>query len=121
MSTVSKPSSTESFSYTEQKRPRKDFSKLQNQLKVPGLLTIQLKSYNEQFLQKGVQDDKKADIGLHAAFKSVFPIIAHSGDKIEYAGFRLGLPAFSVRECQIRGLTYAGALRVRVRLIIYDK
>ena len=122
MSTVSKLlSSTESFSYTEQKRPRKDFSKLQNQLKVPDLLTIQLKSYNDQFLQKGVADDQKADSGLHAAFKSVFPIIAHSGDRIEYGGFRLGVPAFTVRECQIRGLTYAAALRVRVRLIIYDK
>ena len=121
MSTESTPNSTVSISYTEKKRPRKDFSKIPNQLKVPNLLRIQLKSYNEQFLQKGVSDDQKQNTGLHAAFLSVFPIVAHAGDRIEYLGFRLGTPVFSVKECQIRGLTYASALRVRIRLVIVDK
>src|SRR5690606_5510503 len=30
-------------------------------------------------------------------------------------------PAFDVKECQLRGLTYAAPLRVLTRLVIYDK
>jgi DNA-directed RNA polymerase subunit beta len=33
----------------------------------------------------------------------------------------LGNPAFDVRECKLRGMTYGAPLRVKVRLVIYDK
>ncbi len=33
----------------------------------------------------------------------------------------MGEPVFDVRECQLRGTTYAAPLRVLVRLVIYDK
>ncbi len=60
--------------------------------------------------------------GLHAAFKSVFPITSYSGNAIlEYVSYRLGDPVFDVKECQLRGLTYAAPLRVKVRLVVYDK
>jgi len=111
-----------SVSYTEKKRPRKDFGKLPDILDVPNLIQIQLKSFNEQFLQKHIAEDKKAEQGLHGAFKAVFPIVSYSGNAIlEYVGYRLGIPAFNVKECHIRGLTYAAPLRVKVRLMIYDK
>jgi DNA-directed RNA polymerase subunit beta len=59
---------------------------------------------------------------LHAAFNSVFPIVSYSGNAaLEYAGYRLGEPVFDVKECQQRGITYAAPLRVKVRLIIYDR
>jgi DNA-directed RNA polymerase subunit beta len=52
----------------------------------------------------------------------VFPIVSYSGSAaLEYVDYRLGTPAFDVKECQLRGVTYACPLRVRVRLIIYDK
>ena len=35
--------------------------------------------------------------------------------------YRLGEPVFDVKECQLRGLTYAAPLRVKVRLIVLDK
>ena len=88
---------------------------------VPYLLAIQLDSYRE-FLQAGATKDKFRDVGLHAAFKSVFPIISYSGNAaLEYVGYRLGEPAFDVKECVLRGVTYAVPLRVKVRLIIFDK
>lgn len=109
------------YSYTEKKRIRKDFSKLQNVMDVPYLLAIQLDSYRE-FLQAGVSKEQFRDIGLHAAFKSVFPIISYSGNAaLEYVGYRLGEPAFDVKECTLRGITYAAPLRVKVRLIIFDR
>ena len=63
------------YSYTEKKRIRKDFSKLPDVMDVPYLLAIQLDSYRE-FLQAGATKDQFRDVGLHAAFKSVFPISA---------------------------------------------
>ncbi|MFJ6094311.1 DNA-directed RNA polymerase subunit beta, partial [Pseudomonas chlororaphis] len=87
----------------------------------PYLLAIQLESYRE-FLQEGATKDQYSDVGLHAAFKSVFPIISYSGNAaLEYVGYRLGEPAFDVKECVLRGVTYAVPLRVKVRLIIFDK
>jgi DNA-directed RNA polymerase subunit beta len=52
----------------------------------------------------------------------VFPIVSYSGNAaLEYVSYRLGEPVFDVKECQLRGLTYAAPLRVLVRLVIYDK
>ena len=109
------------YSYTEKKRIRKDFGKLPHVMDVPYLLAIQLDSYRE-FLQAESEKGSVRDIGLHAAFKSVFPIISYSGNAaLEYVGYRLGEPAFDVKECVLRGVTYAVPLRVKVRLIIFDR
>lgn len=109
------------YSYTEKKRIRKDFSKLPRVMDIPYLLAIQVESYNE-FLQEAVSIESKINKGLHAAFKSVFPIVSYSGSAaLEYVSYRLGKPAFDVKECQLRSVTYAVPLRVKVRLIIYDK
>ena len=109
------------YSFTEKKRIRKNFGKRPTILDVPYLLSIQLDSY-DKFLQLGDGDEKRNEIGLHAAFRSVFPIVSYSGNAaLEYVSYRLGEPVFDVKECQMRGLTYAAPIRVKVRLVIYDK
>ncbi len=109
------------YSYTEKKRIRKDFGKRQSILDVPYLLATQISSY-EQFLQPERAAEERKDTGLQAAFKSVFPIDSYSGNAaLEYVGYSLGEPVFDVKECKLRGLTYAVSLRVKARLIIYDK
>ena len=109
------------YSYTEKKRIRKSFGKFQQTMEVPYLLAIQLDSYRK-FTQTDVASDKRADIGLHAAFKSIYPIVSYSGNAaLEYVSYALGQPVFDVAECQLRGATYSVPLRVRVRLIIYDR
>ncbi len=109
------------YSFTEKKRIRKDFGKQPGILGVPYLLAIQLDSYR-RFLQTDAPEEARADRGLHAAFKSVFPISSYSGNAtLEYVSYRLGEPVFDVKECQLRGLTYAAPLRVKVRLIVLDK
>ena len=109
------------YSFTEKKRIRKDFGKRSSILEVPYLLAIQLDSYRK-FLQADAAEDRRDDIGLHAAFRSVFPIVSYSGNAIlEYVSYRLGEPVFDVKECQLRGLTYAAPLRVKVRLVVLDK
>ncbi|WP_226649383.1 DNA-directed RNA polymerase subunit beta [Microbulbifer variabilis] len=109
------------YSYTEKKRIRKDFGKLPKVMDVPFLLAIQLDSYRN-FTQADKRPDDRLDVGLQAAFKSVFPIVSYSGNAaLEYVSYTLGKPAFDVKECTLRGVTYACPLRVRVRLIIYDR
>jgi DNA-directed RNA polymerase subunit beta len=109
------------YSYTEKKRIRKDFSKLPTVMDVPYLLAIQLDSYRK-FTQDSTPAGERADVGLHAAFNSIFPIVSYSGSAaLEYVDYSMGKPVFDVKECQLRGVTYAAPLRVKVRLIIYDK
>ena len=109
------------YSFTEKKRIRKDFGKRPSILDVPYLLAIQLDSYRK-FLQADAAEVNREDVGLHAAFKSVFPIQSYSGNAtLEYMNYRLGEPVFDVKECQMRGLTYAAPLRVKVQLKVYEK
>ncbi|MBT4205680.1 MAG: DNA-directed RNA polymerase subunit beta [Proteobacteria bacterium] len=109
------------YSYTEKKRIRKDFSKTPTILEVPYLLATQIESY-KGFLQENSLPEKRENSGLHAAFKSVFPIESYSGSAVlDYVSYRLGTPVFDVKECQMRGTTYATSLRVTLRLVIYDK
>jgi DNA-directed RNA polymerase subunit beta len=110
-----------SYSFTEKKRIRKNFGKRPQVLDVPPLLAIQTDSYRE-FLQLNTAEKARADHGLHAALKSVFPIVSYSGNAaLEYVSYRLGEPPFDERECRSRGMSYGAPLRVLVRLVIYDK
>ena len=109
------------YSYTEKKRIRKDFGKLPQVMDLPYLLAIQMDSYRN-FTQMGVPTEDRMEAGLHAAFKSVFPIVSYSGNAgLEYVDYRLGKPVFDEEECKLRSVTFGCALRVRVRLMIYDK
>ncbi len=110
-----------SYSFTEKKRIRKDFGKHPRVLEVPFLLATQIESY-KTFLQAGVPEHDREDIGLHGALNSVFPITSYSGNAaLEYVSYQLGEPEFDVTECKLRGLSYTAPLRSKVRLIIYDK
>ncbi len=109
------------YSFTEKKRIRKDFGERHSILEVPYLLATQIESYRD-FLQADRDPLARDEKGLHAAFRSVFPIVSYSGNAaLDYVNYRLGEPGFDVKECQMRGLTYAAPLRALVRLVIYDK
>src|SRR3990167_4534963 len=95
------------YSFTEKKRIRKNFGKLPQVMDIPYLLAIQVDSY-KKFLQADVPNGERIDNGLQAAFKSVFPIVSYSGSAaLEFVEYNLGKPAFDVKECQLRGVTYA--------------
>ncbi|MCD9464634.1 DNA-directed RNA polymerase subunit beta [Photobacterium phosphoreum] len=105
------------YSYTEKKRIRKDFGKRPQVLDAPYLLSIQLDSF-----QKFIEQDPEGHYGLEAAFRSVFPIQSYNGNsELQYVSYRLGEPVFDVKECQIRGVTYSAPLRVKLRLVMYDR
>ncbi|MCG1041841.1 DNA-directed RNA polymerase subunit beta [Mycetohabitans sp. B8] len=109
------------YSFTEKKRIRKSFAKRPIVHPVPFLLATQLESFST-FLQADVPAPQRKPEGLQAAFTSVFPIVSHNGfARLEFVSYALSPPAFDVKECQQRGLTYCSALRAKVRLVILDK
>ncbi|MDY0974541.1 DNA-directed RNA polymerase subunit beta [Massilia sp. CFBP9012] len=109
------------YSFTEKKRIRKSFAKRANVHNVPYLLATQLESY-ENFLQADAAPSGRKAEGLQSAFSSIFPIVSHNGfARLEFLSYVLGDPAFDVKECQQRGLTFASPLRAKVRLVILDK
>ncbi|PIZ03351.1 MAG: DNA-directed RNA polymerase subunit beta [Gammaproteobacteria bacterium CG_4_10_14_0_8_um_filter_38_16] len=107
---------------SEKKRVRLRLGQSQSEvMQMPYLLGIQIDSY-EQFLQANIPVEKRTDTGLHSAFNSVFPIESYSGNaRLEYVSYHLGEPLFDVKECKLRGLTFAAPLKVKMRMVVYDR
>src|SRR5690606_7200963 len=109
------------YSYTEKKRIRKSFAKREDVQQVPYLLATQLHSFRT-FLQRDTHPSERKTEGLQEAFNSIFPIVSHNGmARLEFVSYALGEPVFDVKECQMRGLTYASPLRAKVRLVVMDR
>ncbi|MFO7915730.1 MAG: DNA-directed RNA polymerase subunit beta [Candidatus Krumholzibacteriales bacterium] len=104
------------------KKPeRVDFSKIPQVMDLPHLLDIQLKSY-EDFLQPSTAKDKRKNIGLESVFRSIFPVESTKGNfTLEYNGYTVGEPKYSIEECKDRDLTYSVPLKTSLRLIIREK
>src|SRR6266436_719465 len=100
---------------TSNLRIRRSFGKIKKIIEIPNLIEIQKRSYDD-FLQVGVATDDRADVGLQAVFKSVFPI----KDFNESVSYELGTPKYDVDECHQRGMTYAAPLKVKIQLVIWD-
>ncbi|AGX87134.1 DNA-directed RNA polymerase subunit beta [Candidatus Symbiobacter mobilis] len=109
------------YSFTERKRIRKNFGSREDVLAIPYLLQMQKEAYTA-FLQQDIPPRARAETGLQAAFCNAFPIISHNGYvEMKFEEYTLGKPAFDVRECQTRGLTFASPVRARVKLFVYDR
>ncbi|MCY4324376.1 MAG: DNA-directed RNA polymerase subunit beta [Gammaproteobacteria bacterium] len=109
------------LSLAEKKRLRKDFGTLPEVMEIPYLLAIQIDSYRK-FLQRDVPPKNREDHGLHATFKSIFPIKSRSENaELDYVSYNFREPVFDVKECLQRGANYAAPLHVKVHLKLYDK
>jgi len=100
-------------------RLRVDFSKTPQEIEVPNLLQLQQSSY-DKFLM--LEDKDRTLSGIENVFQSAFPI--HDSQNrltIEYLGSEVGKPKYTVRECMERGLTYAISLRMKTRLVLWDR
>ncbi len=100
---------------------RHSFSKIRTHIVIPDLVEVQRRSY-EEFLQAEALPDRRAEKGLHAALKSVFPIMDYNNSAIlEFSSYSLGTPKYDVRECIEQGMTFAAPLKLRVRLVVFDQ
>src|SRR5210317_2182852 len=110
-----------SYSYTEKKRIRKNFGTFAKVMDLPNLIETQTKSYSE-FLQADVAPDERKKQGLEEVFQSLFPIKSVSGNaSLEYVSYELGKNTYDVQECLIQGLSYSAPLRIKVKLVLYDR
>jgi DNA-directed RNA polymerase subunit beta len=89
------------------KRERRSYARIDEVLELPDLIEIQQSSY-QWFSREGLQE----------MFDEISPIQDFTGNLVlEFIGYSLGDPKYSVEECKERDATYSVPLRVRVRLI----
>jgi len=99
-------------------RLRVDFSKTVQEIEVPNLLQLQQKSYDD-FL---MIDKNDGESGIERVFKSVFPISDQQNRiTLEYDSIEIVKPKYTVRECMDRGLTYSVSLKLKIRLITWER
>jgi DNA-directed RNA polymerase subunit beta len=95
---------------------RWSFGKISDLYEYPNFLDVQRASY-EDFLQETVAPRDREDKGLQQVFKTNFPITDTRENYIlEFIGYFIEKPKYSVNECQERGLTFAVPLKARLRL-----
>src|SRR3977135_2134114 len=106
--------------FTGRKRVRKFFGKIKEVAEMPNLIEVQKASY-DQFLMVKDPPGGRADEGLQAVFKSVFPIRDFSNAApLVFVADEYAPPKDDVDECRQRGMTYAAPLKVKLRLIVFD-
>ena len=110
----------EAHTVASRRRIRKFFGKIAEVAEMPNLIEVQKESY-DQFLQVKDPPGGRANEGLQAVFKSVFPITDFSGQAmLEFVKYEFEAPKFDVDECQQRGMTFAAPLKVTLRLIVFE-
>ena len=98
-----------------------NFSKLNEIVSIPDLLSIQVSSM-EDFLQEDVLPEKRENIGLESVFRNIFPIEDnHKNYVLEYKYYYLGIPRYTVKEVLERRITYSVPLKVKFVLHITDE
>ncbi|MFT7484629.1 MAG: DNA-directed RNA polymerase subunit beta, partial [Candidatus Paceibacteria bacterium] len=97
--------------------PVKTFGRYPSIVDLPNLVEIQTGAWTE-FLAKDTPQATRDEVGLQRLLGEIFPI--YSYDKtmcLEYVGYELGRPRYTIDECRKLRLTFGYPLKVRLRLI----
>ena len=109
-----------SLDYINSKKIRRSFGKIPLVTSLPNLIEVQKRSF-DNFLQLKTKPEERETSGLHAVFKSVFPINDYTERAtVDYVSYEIGIPKYDVDECSQRGMTYGAPLLVNFRLIVWD-
>ncbi|MBD3162993.1 MAG: DNA-directed RNA polymerase subunit beta, partial [Candidatus Eisenbacteria bacterium] len=104
-------------------RSTRNFGKISDRwaVPIPNLLDVQINSF-QKFLQVDVPMEERKNEGLQEVFNAVFPITdSREMYSLEYVGYEIGDPKYSVEECQERDLTFSVPLKVRLRLRVREE
>lgn len=105
-------------SYTNKKRVRRSFGRIDAVAEMPSLIEIQKGSY-DSFIQ--IPGAAPCEFGLEEVFKSIFPIKDFSGNgELEFVKYELEEPKYDVDECIKRDMTYAAPVKATLRLVVWD-
>ncbi|HAJ80045.1 MAG TPA: DNA-directed RNA polymerase subunit beta, partial [Fibrobacteres bacterium] len=100
---------------------RRSYSRIPAIMDLPDLLEIQTKSY-KAFLQSDIPPRLRKKQGLQAVFSSLFPVSDVKGYySLEYDGYKLGVPKYTLKECKERGMSFAAPLKVDMSLLVYEQ
>ncbi|HUI93720.1 MAG TPA: DNA-directed RNA polymerase subunit beta [Chitinivibrionales bacterium] len=100
---------------------RTSYSRIKKVMDLPDLLEIQTESY-AAFLQADISPRQRKKQGLHGVFHSLFPVNDVKGYySLEYDGYKLGVPKYTIKECKERGMTFAAPLKVDMSLLVYEQ
>ena len=99
---------------------RRTYSSSRFNFDLPYLLDVQVNSFN-RFIQQGVLPKERKIEGLQKIFSEVFPITdIKEMYSLEFEGYSLGVPKYSIEECQKRGMTFAAPLKATLSLNIFE-
>jgi len=102
------------------RRARRSFGKIDKILEIPSLIDMQRCSY-ERFLQRDTLPEKRQDIGLQGAFRSVFPIHDFAGvSSLEFVKYTFADGKYDEEDCLNKSMTYETPIRLTVRLVVFD-
>ena len=102
------------------KRLRRSYGKIDKIIDIPNLIDMQKESY-QRFLQKDVPPEARQEMGLHGAFRSVFPIHDFSGTaSLEFVKYSFEDVKYDEEDCLAKGMTYDQSLKLTVRLVVFD-
>jgi DNA-directed RNA polymerase subunit beta len=101
------------LSFTSRKRMRRNFGRILHVQTIPGLIQIQLNSY-KAFLQADIPSNERKNIGLQEVISGIFPVEdPNKKATVEFVKYEFSEPG-------IRGGNYAAALKVTLRLIVWE-
>jgi DNA-directed RNA polymerase, beta subunit len=101
-------------------KERITFASVAKQVEYPDFLDIQIKSFKEFFQLDAKPEDRKNE-GLFKAFTENFPISdARNSFVLEFKGYSVDSPRYSIEECIERGLTYSVPLKAKLKLYCTD-
>jgi DNA-directed RNA polymerase subunit beta len=102
------------------KIPAISFSKLPSPMAMPNMLDVQLHAFRS-LLQTDAAAQGREDVGLERVFNEVFPITdVNNKFSLEFVGYSLGEPKYTVEECIERDMTYAAPLKSTLRLVVWE-
>ncbi|QCK14023.1 DNA-directed RNA polymerase subunit beta [Mangrovivirga cuniculi] len=100
---------------------RINFSSIKSVIDYPDFLDVQLQSFRD-FFQLDTPAEKRNHEGLYKVFMENFPISdSRENFVLEFVDYTIDPPKYSVQECIDRGLTYAVALKAKLRLSCNDE
>ncbi|WP_185868396.1 DNA-directed RNA polymerase subunit beta [Blattabacterium cuenoti] len=96
------------------------FSSVAKKYKYPDFLDVQIESFKE-FFQLDTKPENRKNEGLFKAFSDNFPISdARNSFVLEFKGYSIDSPRYSIEECLERGLTYSVPLKAKLKLYCTD-
>ena len=97
------------------------FSKREGGMPMPHLLDIQTAAFQTLLVPDDVHGARQ-DVSLERVFRDLFPITdVNEKYKLEFLGYSLGEPKYSVEECIERDMTYSAPLKATLQLVINEE